>query len=131
MCTNYALFDIFSGKFVVSMDMFDSESFDNKLDLRNDEVSIAKGEWLHLEMNLRTVVHQGPYHNLILNSSFLALNLNLLTPIFRYRQFDCRAVLGHPSCAASLPRAKNWRRLPQHPYGTDRCQKTRFFTALI
>jgi hypothetical protein len=46
------------GKFVVSMDMFDSESFDNKLDLRNDEVSIAKGEWLHLEMNLRTVVHQ-------------------------------------------------------------------------
>ena len=41
------------------MDMFDSESFDNKLDLRNDEVSIAKGEWLHLEMNLRTVVHQG------------------------------------------------------------------------
>ena len=47
------------------MDMFDSESFDNKLDLRNSEVSIAKGEWLHLEMNLRTVVHQGPYHNLI------------------------------------------------------------------
>ena len=41
------------------MDMFDSESFDNKLDMRNDEVSIAKGEWLHLEMNLRTVVHQG------------------------------------------------------------------------
>lgn len=45
------------GKFVVSMDMFDSESFDSKLNF-NEEVSVAKGEWLYLEMNLRTIVHQ-------------------------------------------------------------------------
>ena len=60
------------------MDMFDSESFDNKLDLRNSEVSIAKGEWLHLEMNLRTVVHQGPYHNLIFSTKNLRSNYETL-----------------------------------------------------
>ena len=53
------------------MDMFDSESFDNKLDLRNDEVSIAKGEWLHLEMNLRTVVHQGKNSIIVFTRSFV------------------------------------------------------------
>ena len=59
------------------MDMFDSESFDNKLDLRNSEVSIAKGEWLHLEMNLRTVVHQGPYHNLIFSTQKFRSNFEI------------------------------------------------------
>jgi hypothetical protein len=44
------------GKFVVSMDMFQGDDFQEKLDLTNNQVSIAKGEWLHLEMNLRTVV---------------------------------------------------------------------------
>lgn len=44
------------GKFVVSMDMFQGDDFQEKLDLSNNQVSIAKGEWLHLEMNLRTVV---------------------------------------------------------------------------
>ena len=42
------------------MDMFDSESFDSKLNF-NEEVSVAKGEWLYLEMNLRTIVHQGKF----------------------------------------------------------------------
>jgi len=44
------------GKFVVSMDMFSGDDFQEKLDLSNNDVSIAKGDWLHLEMNLRTVV---------------------------------------------------------------------------
>lgn len=45
------------GKFVVRMDMYDSEQFNNKLDF-SKPISIAKGDWLHLEMNLRTVVHE-------------------------------------------------------------------------
>lgn len=44
------------GKFVVSMDMFSDDDFQEKMDLSNNDVSIAKGDWLHLEMNLRTVV---------------------------------------------------------------------------
>ena len=43
----------------MSMDMFQGDDFQEKLDLSNNQVSIAKGEWLHLEMNLRTVVDDG------------------------------------------------------------------------
>ena len=120
------------------MDMFDSESFDNKLDLRNDEVSIAKGEWLHLEMNLRTVVHQGKNSIIVFTRSFvIKLWLYIyqelfiiicfwtvqrdavLNPVnYRQCQFDCRAMLGHPRRTTTLARAKNWWCLPQHPYGT-------------
>ena len=52
---------VFRGKFVVSMDMFSGDDFQEKLDLSNNDVSIAKGDWLHLEMNLRTVVDDGKY----------------------------------------------------------------------
>ena len=41
--------------------MFQGDDFQEKLDLTNNQVSIAKGEWLHLEMNLRTVVDDGMY----------------------------------------------------------------------
>ena len=49
----------FRGTFTVSMDMFSGDDFQEKLDLSNNDVSIAKGDWLHLEMNLRTVVDDG------------------------------------------------------------------------
>ena len=44
------------------MDMFSGDDFQEKLDLSNNDVSIAKGDWLHLEMNLRTVVDDGKYY---------------------------------------------------------------------
>ena len=43
------------------MDMFSGDDFQEKLDLSNNDVSIAKGDWLHLEMNLRTVVDDGKF----------------------------------------------------------------------
>ena len=57
--TLWFLKSLFRGKFVVSMDMFSGDDFQEKLDLSNNDVSIAKGDWLHLEMNLRTVVDDG------------------------------------------------------------------------
>ena len=44
------------------MDMFSGDDFQEKLDLSNNDVSIAKGDWLHLEMNLRTVVDDGKFY---------------------------------------------------------------------
>ena len=57
----YRFLIFFRGKFVVSMDMFSGDDFQEKLDLSNNDVSIAKGDWLHLEMNLRTVGDDGTY----------------------------------------------------------------------
>ena len=48
------------------MDMYEDNGFTKKLDFKNQQVTVAKGDWLHLEMNLRTVVDDGENLNSVI-----------------------------------------------------------------
>lgn len=44
------------GKFVVKMNMFNDETFTSTLNPGSNEITIAKGEWLYLQMDLMNII---------------------------------------------------------------------------
>jgi len=46
------------GSFVVNMDMYSNEEFSSRMDM-TQEVKVAKGEWLHLQMKLMNKIDEG------------------------------------------------------------------------
>lgn len=48
----------FRGSFVVNMDMFSNEDFSSRMDM-TQEVRVAKGDWLHLQMKLMNKIDDG------------------------------------------------------------------------